>query len=141
VYLVDNRLLGQGLDIWNTNIYTPSKAQYQAVAVATGLRGPANGFIGDFYHWEDPYGVLDSRRRQGALASSLQDAASVDPLSPGEARAMQDGPASAAATVGEYLNPIGTLDYLRAGRDKGLITIVNSRGYPNWFAWPGSDNP
>jgi hypothetical protein len=38
----------------------------------------------------------------------------------------------------EWHDLIGTLDFMRIGRDHdiSLISIVNSRGFPNWFCFP-----
>ena len=125
--LIDRRLLGQTVDGWNTTVLTNPSETYQTIEIATAVRGPANGLYADFYHWEDPLGIGDSRRRDRSIPG------------PGSASASPDS----CTHPQELKNQLGTLDYLRVGRDRNvaLISIVNSKGVPNWYFWPDANNP
>lgn len=119
---IDRKLLGQSFDLLsdpNTN----------TMAIATAARGPAGGLIGDFYHWKDPAGLLDSRRRQTGLVTEEKVTEDRSFIEAGER------PEICPET--DFSPPLGTLEYLRAGQNQGisLITVVNSRGLPNWFNW------
>jgi hypothetical protein len=118
------------------------------VIVANSLRGPGNGLPADFYNWQDPYGFHDpSRRRTWTPTPTPQ---SPNPATPTPSpttwgRYYISQPAELSCTpnppIGEQINQIGTLDFLRLGRDqgRGLIFIVNTRGFPNWYNWPYVD--
>ena len=137
---IDRRLLGQSIDMWQTGILTNTASNtYQTVEIATAVRGPGNGLIGDFYDWKDPLGIGDSRRRQGPLTTTL--------LLPGGRWNPWDEqispPRSYCTNVNEWENQVGTLDFLRLGRNKNvdLNIIVNTKGIPNWYYWPNiTDN-
>jgi hypothetical protein len=122
ITIIDRRLLGQSVDKWDTEVLNNTSRKYHSIEVATGLRGPGNALIADFYNWKDPLGLNDARRRKWINVR----------------------PPSGCANDKEWKNQLGTLDYLRLGRDKNaaLTTLINTRGFPNWFYWPNTDqNP